>query len=93
MATRGYPAIFDPYEDGSFVVLFPDFPGCVTQGCNLDDAVAMAEEALTLQLYGIERDGEDLPEPSDPSHVTVPEEVQGQWFVMLIHPRPELFHP
>ena len=45
-------------------VSFPDFPGVVTAGKDLDDARAMAEEALALHVDGLIEDGEALPEPS-----------------------------
>ena len=33
-----YPAVFTPYEDGTggYVVEFPDLPGCVTGGDDID---------------------------------------------------------
>lgn len=45
-------------------VSFPDFPGVVTAGKDLDDARAMAEEALTLHIDGLLEDGEAIPEAS-----------------------------
>ena len=45
-------------------VSFPDFPGVITAGLTLDDARAMAEEALTLHVEGLVEDGEAIPEPS-----------------------------
>ncbi len=54
-------AIFEHGE--MFDVVFPDFPGCVTQGENLDDAKAMAEEALALHVRGMAEDGEAIPRP------------------------------
>jgi predicted RNase H-like HicB family nuclease len=58
-----------------FGVSFPDFPGVVTAGRTLDEARAMAEEALALHVKGLEADGEPIPEPSsldavmaDPDH-------------------------
>lgn len=47
-----------------FGVSFPDFPGVVTAGTSLDDARAMAEEALAFHLEGLVEDGEAIPEPS-----------------------------
>lgn len=35
--------IADP--DGGYVVLFPDLPGCITQGDTLQEALYMAEDA------------------------------------------------
>jgi predicted RNase H-like HicB family nuclease len=45
-------------------VSFPDFPGVVTTGRSLDDARAMAEEALAFHIEGMVADGEAIPEPS-----------------------------
>jgi predicted RNase H-like HicB family nuclease len=45
-------------------VSFPDFPGLVTAGTTLDDARAMAEEALAFHIEGLVEDGEAIPEPS-----------------------------
>ena len=45
-------------------VSFPDFPGVVTAGKNLEDARAMAEEALALPIEGLVEDGETIPEAS-----------------------------
>ncbi len=45
-------------------VSFPDLPGVVTAGKDLDDARAMAEEALALHIDGLLEDGEAIPEAS-----------------------------
>ena len=52
----------DPGSD--YGVSFPDFPGCVTAGRTLDEARAMAAEALALHIHGLTEDGVALPEPS-----------------------------
>ena len=52
----------DPKSD--FGVSFPDFPGCITAGKNIDEAKDMAQEALTLHIQGLIEDGEQLPAPS-----------------------------
>lgn len=54
-------AVFE--EAGGFGIVFPDFPGCVTQGANLDEAHTMAREALDLHLEGLLEDGEPVPRP------------------------------
>ena len=59
-----YPAVFETDDAGGFGVVFPDLPGCVTQGATLEDAHANAMEALELHLAGMVEDGERLPEPS-----------------------------
>lgn len=60
---NSYPAIFYKEEDGRYSVLFPDFD-VATCGDDLDDAIAMAEECLALQLKGLKEDGEAFPAPS-----------------------------
>jgi predicted RNase H-like HicB family nuclease len=61
---RQYIALIHKEPDSDFGVSFPDFPGCVTAGATLDEARAMAAEALGLHLEGIVQDGEAVIEPS-----------------------------
>ena len=61
-----YVATLDPHDDGSgrYDVTFADLPGCVTQGTDLEDALRMAQEAVSLHVAGMIADGEMLPDPS-----------------------------
>ncbi len=61
---RPYIALIHKDQDSDFGVSFPDLPGCVTAGATLDEARAMAEEALALHLEGLTADSEPAPEPS-----------------------------
>ena len=61
---QNYIGLIHKDVDSQFGVSFPDFPGVVTAGTNLDDARAMAEEALTFHIEGLVEDGETIPEPS-----------------------------
>lgn len=61
---RHYIGLIHKDADSDFGVSFPDFPGVVTAGTTLDDARAMAEEALALHIEGLAEDGEAIPEPS-----------------------------
>jgi predicted RNase H-like HicB family nuclease len=74
MAKYYFPAIFDPGSDGSsgYTVTFPDLPGCITEGSNLEEAFHMAKDVLAGYLYGIEEDSETIPSPSDPKTITIP---------------------
>ena len=59
-----YPAKFTPDKtDGGFVVTFPDVPEAITQGDTMEEAMAMASEALELALTFYTEKGADLPEP------------------------------
>lgn len=59
-----YIALIHKDAESDYGVSFPDLPGCVTAGTDLDDARAMAAEALALHLVGMAEDGEAIPEPS-----------------------------
>jgi len=60
-----YLAVFETDEKSGISVYFPDVPGCVSCGDNFDHALQMAKEALSLHIYGIEKDGEALPKRTD----------------------------
>ena len=60
-----YPAIFQPGEDGGYVVTFPDLDGCFTQGDDLEDALYMAWDAAAGWLLTAQKLNEDIPESSD----------------------------
>jgi predicted RNase H-like HicB family nuclease len=59
-----YYAAFVPAEDGRVSVFFPDVPGCVTWGKDIDDALAMSLEALEGHLEALADDGDPIPKPS-----------------------------
>jgi predicted RNase H-like HicB family nuclease len=61
---RPYIALIHKDPDSDYGVSFPDLPGCVTAGKTLDEARAMAVEALALHLEGLVEDGAPLPEPA-----------------------------
>ena len=61
---RQYIGLIHKDASSDYGVSFPDLPGCVTAGKDLDDARVMAQEALALHLEGLAEDGEAVPEPS-----------------------------
>lgn len=83
MTRVSYPAVFETDDAGGYGVVFPDLPGCVTQGATLEDAHANAMEALELHLEGMIEDGEGLPDPSPIATVTGDPESQAVT-VMLV---------
>ncbi len=58
-----YPAFFYEEEEG-FSVVFPDLPGCVTQGDTIEEAMEMAADAAAGWLLITLEEGEDLPKAS-----------------------------
>ena len=51
-------------DEAGFGVSFPDFPGCVSIGDTIDDAVRHGSEALAFHVEGLMDDGEAVPSPS-----------------------------
>ncbi len=70
-----YIAVFEPAETG-YSVYFPDFPGCVSYGENFEEAQKQAADALGLHIYGMEKDGDEIPAPSKTPQVD-PETAPG----------------
>jgi predicted RNase H-like HicB family nuclease len=76
MASYVYPAVFEPdKEAGGYCVYFPDFDdipthAVATQGHDLKHAMGMAEDALCLTLYDMEKQGVEIPKASKQSNVT-----------------------
>jgi len=64
-----YIALIHKDEDSDYGVSFPDFPGCVTAGRSMDEALALAEEALSLHIDGMLEDEEAVPAPSNLSSI------------------------
>ncbi|MCI7349544.1 MAG: type II toxin-antitoxin system HicB family antitoxin [Ruminococcus sp.] len=58
-----YPAVFDYAEDG-ISIEFPDLPGCLPCADTTEEAVKNAKEAMKLHIYGMEQDGDEIPEPT-----------------------------
>ena len=83
-----YTAIFTYEQDGIHVV-FPDLPGCITFGKDENEAVRMAREVLALHLYGMEQDGDEIPQPSPMRVLAEQEELQSNEIFMLV----EVFMP
>ena len=61
---RHYIALIHKDAGGDYGVSFPDLPGCISAGSSLDEARAMAVEALALHVAGMTEDDEAVPEPS-----------------------------
>jgi predicted RNase H-like HicB family nuclease len=59
-----YPAVFYYEEDERISVLFPNFPGCATQGDNEEEALKNAKEALSGHILMMEQDNDKIPEPT-----------------------------
>jgi predicted RNase H-like HicB family nuclease len=73
MTRREYTIILHPdVEEGGYTVTVPALPGCVTQGETLEEAIAMAKDAIRLHIEALVADGEPVPEEREhPQAITI----------------------
>lgn len=58
-----YVAFIHSADGPGFGVSFPDFPGCVSDGDTVEEAIHRGAEALAFHVEGMIEDGEAVPEP------------------------------
>lgn len=70
---RRYTIILYPEpEEGGYSVIVPALPGCATQGDTLEEAIAMAKDAIALYIEDLEKHGEAVPEEEEhPQAITI----------------------
>lgn len=61
---RTYIGLIHKAPNSDYGVSFPDLPGCITAGGTLEEARAMAAEALTLHIEGMAYSDMKIPQPS-----------------------------
>jgi predicted RNase H-like HicB family nuclease len=88
MQKRTYFGVFEPTGTGGYSVYFPDVPGCISAGDDLDHALEMAKEALGLHLYALEKGGEEPPVSTQ--MVAVEPETQPGWLVCPVTIYPDM---
>ena len=66
MAKKRYAMVIEEEKDAKgtqYGAWFPDLPGCFTAGDSLEHLHRMAEEAVSLYLWAMNKGHEPLPEP------------------------------
>jgi antitoxin HicB len=56
-----YTVIFEPAEEGGYVVTVPALPGLHTEGDTFEEAREMAADAIRCYIEGCILDGEEVP--------------------------------
>jgi len=71
-----FTAIFEPAEEGGYVVYVPAIPGCMTQGETFEEAEMMAKDAIEGCLEVLKDTNEEIPAESDNFIITkIPVEI------------------
>lgn len=58
---RDFTVLFEPAEEGGYVVFCPALPGLVTEGDTLDEARERAKEAIEGYIESLLKNGESVP--------------------------------
>jgi antitoxin HicB len=56
-----FTVLFEPAEEGGYVVKCPALPGLVTEGDTLEEARVMAQDAIRAYLESLRKDGLCVP--------------------------------
>ena len=57
-----YTAIFEPAEEGGYVVSVPALPGCISQGETFEDATKMIKDAIKGYLQVLKEEKQEIPQ-------------------------------
>jgi predicted RNase H-like HicB family nuclease len=56
-----YRVLLRKEPEGGYTAIVPTLPGCVTFGDTIEEAIAMAKEAIELYLESLKSHGEEIP--------------------------------
>ena len=73
-----YTVLFEPAEEGGYVVTFPAIPNLATQGETLGEAREMAVDCLQGYLESLQELGRPLPESEDQTAEPIRDKVSVQ---------------
>lgn len=57
-----YTAIFEPAQEGGYVVSIPALPGCATQGDTFEEATDNIKDAIQGYLAVLKEEKEEIPQ-------------------------------
>lgn len=66
-----FTVLFEPAEEGGYIVMCPALPGLVSEGDTLDDARKMAKDAIQLYLESLLQDRLPVPKDVQPIKETI----------------------
>ena len=60
-----YRVLLRREPEGAFTAIVPSLPGCVTGGDTMEEAIAMANEAISGYIESLRAHGEPIPTEKD----------------------------
>jgi predicted RNase H-like HicB family nuclease len=77
MRNLNYRILLRKEPEGGYTVTVPTLPGCVTFGKTVDEAIAMAREAIELYIEDLQEKGEEIPTEEGLLEYTLTVDVRG----------------
>jgi len=71
MRTLRYKIMIRLETDGTYTVIVPSLPGCLTFGDTIEEALEMAKEAIEAYIESLAARGIDMPVEEDQIEVTI----------------------
>ena len=71
MRTFRYKIQIRPETDGTYTVIVPALPGCLTFGDSIEEAIEMAKEAIELYIESLSARGKEIPLEEDRIETTI----------------------
>ena len=71
MKTLRYKVLLRKEDDGTYTVIVPSLPGCLTFGDTIEEALEMAKEAIEAYIESLAARGKDMPVEEDQIEVTI----------------------
>lgn len=82
-----YPIVIHKDRASDYGVTVPDLPGCFSAGRTVDEALAMAREAIELHLEGLIAEGQVVPRAGKiEQHRRKREYADGVWALVAVDP-------
>lgn len=84
-----FPIVLHKDPDTDFGVIVPDLPGCYSAGSTVEEALAMAREAIELYIEVLVEEGREIPEASPIDTLrTNPDYADGIWAIVSVDYQP-----
>ncbi len=82
-----YPIVIHKDKKSDYGVTVPDLPGCFSAGSTMDEALAMAREAVELHIEGLIEEGMPIPDPTPIERLQrISDYTGGVWAVVEFDP-------
>jgi predicted RNase H-like HicB family nuclease len=65
MKQHTYKILLNKEPEGQYTAIVPALPGCVTFGENIEHAIEMAKEAISLYIEELEVNGDMIPDNNE----------------------------